>query len=560
MSSATNPNPNEARALANALGEGGAQGSGLSGRQMQLNHLWGFYTCSAYANRKTDWDGHEHLDSLESDVVTQSGLVPPGYVDVGGQTLPLKYRRPTAPYWLARVIVNRFTGLLFAKKRRPKVEVPDDVRTEDWLEAFAKETRLWSRMTLARTYGGAMGSVGVGFKFVNGRPVVEVHDPRWCTPSFEDDATRVLDGFEKRYMFPREFQDAEGEWVIGDFWYRRVITTESDTVWPAVPVPPDGEEPDWYNARYKRLETVHGLGFVPVVWIQNHELQDSLDGWCDCEGTLQMCQEIDALQAQASRGVKANCDPTPVIASDREWDEVQKGSQNALIVEKGGSASYMEIGGSGTTAAMDMARGFRDQVLEVTQCVIESNIQGPARSEEETTQNYAAMYEQADKLRDQYEMGLKQLLEMVLEAVRMLATPRAVEEPDGTATIQTRVVRLRPKIERTAGGGVQKLERVVGDGELVEFKWPPYAEPTPTEANAATTAAVAAKEGGLLDLESATKYVAPLFGVEDVRRTMRMASAESRKRSDDVMGAILGQRQPGPVAEGTSPPPDEDDA
>ena len=215
MSSATNSNPAAAREMVYQVpGKGefkdtatdptavGAAQLGLSPRQMALNRLWSFYRCSQYESRSIDWNGNEHLDHLEHEVVAQSNSIPPGFHD-SGQQMPLKFRRPDAPYHMTKVVVNRFTGLLFSQKRHPTVTVPDDPETEDWLQGFAEVTRLWPRMIQARAYGGAMGSVGAGFKFVEGKPVFEIHDPRWCEPTFEDrlDSDTVI-RLEKRYMYP----------------------------------------------------------------------------------------------------------------------------------------------------------------------------------------------------------------------------------------------------------------------------------------------------------------------------------------------------------------------
>jgi nucleoside-diphosphate-sugar epimerase len=64
--------------------------------------------------------------------------------------------------------VNRFTGLLFSERRHPRVRTLADPDTENWLEGFIDQTRLWAWMMFARTHGGSMGTTCVGFKFVEG--------------------------------------------------------------------------------------------------------------------------------------------------------------------------------------------------------------------------------------------------------------------------------------------------------------------------------------------------------------------------------------------------------
>lgn len=550
MSSATNPNPSQASAMvynmpisSEAKEESSEYtgSSGLSQRQLCLSNLWAYYACSCYDKCKLDWEGKENLEPLDNEVVAQSGMIPPGYNDVGGTTLPLKFRKPTAPYYLVRVVVNRFTGLLFSQKRSPKIKVLDDPNTEDWLNQFAKESLLWSQMILARTYGGAMGSVGIGFKFKNGKPIVEVHDPRWSIPVFDDEESGELESFEKRFMFPDETRDPDtGQWVQGDFWYRRLITKMTDTIWPRVPV--DGNnEPDWDDPAYTKVEVEHNLGFVPVVWVQNHVLQGSIDGWTDAEGIYDMTESGDRLRAQAERGTVANCDPTLVLATDAEWEGVRKGSDNALQVEKGGEAAYLEIAGTGPETALKMAAVYRALSLEVAQCVLDTNFTGPARTEEEVKSNYSSMYECADKLRVQYgTKGVTRLLELVLKAARKLATPVSVEKGEGITEVQMQTVELQPKLNKAEDGTVTKTERSIGEGEIVELNWPTYTEASKEDTIKAVQSAAQAKTTGLVDSETATRHVAPYFQVENVADVVEKAAEEEEKLRTGMADRIAG--------------------
>lgn len=517
-------------------GSGGAP-MGMSNRQLELNHLWTYFRCLNYATRKVSWDGSEHVEHLEREAVVSAGFIPPGFYDAG-QTFPLKFRRPDVPYYLAKVIVNRFTGLLFSKKRHPRISCPDDPRTEDWLLGFAEATRLWSRMHLARTYGGAMGSVGLGFVFKDGRPKVEVHDPRWCTPEFEDRDELIVSRFEKRYQYPKELRGPDGEWYQGWFWYRRVIDDQSDTVWPAVPVE-DNEEPNWESER--SISTPHGFGFCPLVWCQNTEVQDDIDGDPDCWGAYDMIESIDQLSSQAKRGVLANCDPTTVISSDGEFDEIRKGSDNALKLGKGESANYLELNGTGPKAAQEMADRLEQKVLRQARCVLEDNFGGPAKTEEEVQANFSAMIEQADVLREQYgEKGVKRLLEMVLKAARILDIPQIEMSESGKRYVKSKI--KLPRNKET------KAERQVGQGEFLELNWPDYYEPSLDKIGKAVTAAGQAKQFGLIDDEHATQFVANYFQIEDVKAVIEKAKQAQAEMADafveQVAGAARGGARP----------------
>ena len=497
----------------------------LTPRQQELEWMWRFYRCTNYTGRRVSWDGGQEVGRSEYDAfLAQGPVVPPGFYDAGHGT-PLKFRKPTAPYHLGKVIVNRFTSLLFGKKRSPKI-VSDDPVTEDWLQGVVEATHLWSTMIRVRTFGGAMGSVGLSFRFKGGAPVVEVHDPRYCEPTFEDVATGEVRQLEKRFQFPEMVRDADGgvseEW----FWYRRVITRETDTVWPKVRA--TDEEPDWACERYQERE--HGFGFCPVVWIQNQPVTDDIDGDPDCHGIFDLIEAIDTLYAQAHRGTIANCDPTLWVSSDAEFDELEKGSGKAIQTEKGGAVHYLEMTGGGVDRAINLAEKLEQKALTVARCMLDRNEGGPSRTAEEVEHNYSSMIEQADIYREQYgEHGVQRLLEMVLRAARQLATPRRAENAQGLPYIGKSLVKL-PKRRVVTRGKVSWIERQVGSGERVELRWPDYFTPSQETVIKAVAAAGQAKQLGLVDAKNATEHVAPYFQIEDVDGVVKRAKEEQQQQ------------------------------
>lgn len=518
------------------------RGSGwaLSPRQMELDRYWRYYRCTNYDNRTVDWNGRPVIGANELEAVVSSTAIPPGFMDFGAE-YPLKFRKPTVPYYLARVVINRFTGLLFSQRRHPHITVSDDSVTEEWLQQFAKETRLWARMISCRTIGGAMGSVGLSFKFVRGKPKVEVHDPRWCIPEFSDPEELDLRRLEIRYAYPLEIRDPEsGKWVEQWYWYRRILDSEKDRVWPKVPMEDDGE-PDWDRSSHK--EYVHGFGFCPAVWIQNIPVQSDPngDGDPDCYGVYDLIEAIDALYSQADKGVKSNCDPTIHIASDAEWPEVRKGSDNAMQTEAGGSISYVEITGSGPQSARELAAIFKQNALEVCRCVLDDTGIGQQRTATEIDRRYSGMLEQADILREQYGEAVKKLLELVLQAVRHMDAPAISKVPGKPPQIERRVVMLRPKVIEGEDGNKYKVPRKIGVGDLVELQWPEYFEPTLDDITKGVSAAGAAKQFTLIDRKKATEFVAKYFNIEDVDAVLKELDEMDERAKAQLEGQVMGQ-------------------
>lgn len=535
MSSATPSNGSQSRALVNSL-PGNAPELGMvaqtsvqdPARQRKLSRRWTYFRCTQYDGRSTAWDGGQATTPEQFDFIAHGGVVPAGFYDAG-KTVSLRFRRPTAPYQLAKVIVNRFTSLLFSARRHPKI-VCDDPKTEDWLTGFAEASRLWAAMIKARAFGGAMGSVGLSFKFSQGKPVIEVHDPRFSTPTFSDRSTFEVGHFEKRYLFQEPFRNADGEIEMRNYWYRRIITDEFDVVWPKVYA--DGaDEPDWMRERYYGAEL--NFGFCPVVWVQNLPLEEDVDGDPDCQGIYEMIEAIDALYAQANMGTLANCDPTPIISSDAEIPEFAKGSANAMQLEKGASANLLEMTGGGIEKAMELAEKFEEKALTVARCTLDRNEGGPSRTAQEVEHNYSSMIEQADILREQYgEHGIKKLMEMVLRAAQQLNEARIVTDPEtGLQKIVRELITLpKKKVVDPKTGVVSYAPRELGSGSQVELRWPEYFTPSFDEINKAVDAAgKAMKSYGLIDQKHASDFVAPFFQVENVPGMLAIIKEEAKE-------------------------------
>lgn len=509
----------------------------LSARQLELNLFYSYYRCSNYDARKIDWNGNPVGTHIERDAIATQGYIPPGFVDAGQKTLPLKFRRPSAPFYVSKVVVNRFSALLFGEGRCPTIHVKGDPQRESYLRAIAKEGKLFVEAKRARTLAGAMGSVAMGFELKDGKPVFTVYDPRWCIPTFKDKSNRQLERLEIRYPYKEMiFSREENQYVDCWFWYRRVITELSDEIWERVPIDIDGQEPDWQSEEYERQVSLHRAGRCPVEWIQNEYVDASIDGDPDCHGAFELIEQYDMLMAQANRGIVANCDPTRVITSDDEFpSELQFGSNAAIQVEKGGSVNYLELNGTGPRAAREQAADLRERIYEMVAYVPDDSKEAPQQTAFQVGTRFTRMLERADTFRTQYGEALTNLLDIALKVCRSAMEPRRNEE---TGAIHEAFIDLPRRFDEETK---QWIEEDIGTGGQISIAWPPYFKPTLDDLTKASTAVSTLVTAQIITAKDAIEIMRKFIPLRDAELIAKELEAAETAVDEQVENGVRGK-------------------
>lgn len=420
-------------------------------------------------------------------------------VQVASHYIPLDQRRPSTPYRLPRKIVSAFTGMVFGHGRFPQFR-SDDPATADWATAIAESVGLEAKMIRARNLGGRQGTVGISWAWVDGVPRVTVH---------KGSNIHVLEWTDEDERIPAhvvEVYQATERTHTGStaaYWWRRDWTPTADVVFQKVPV--DKKNPEYW-AVDEEQSTIHEDGFAHFVWIENLPSDDDdsgVDGACDYAEVYEPQISLDILNSVNVKGAALNLDPTLVLGVEPEdltGGMVQKGSDNAVVVGKGGTASYLEVAGSAISAGISLVTHLRDQILETTECVVpDPNVVAAAGvSSVALKMIYAPMLGKCDILRYQYGKGIQQMLSQMTDSARRRLPEPGTEEPYPTVSsvdedgneVDEEVefyVSLPPRIvvepaigpDGTPTGEITtKTEpRVPGRGRIW-LEWGPYFEPT----------------------------------------------------------------------------------
>lgn len=564
---------------------------GSSIRNERLDYYESFYQCVEYDGRGADFQGR----ILAPGGAAQAGLGPQydSRATQSAEDCPYEERRPPAPSRLASTIIQTLTGELFADSSHPTIRVLGDRRTQEFVDGIVSAGQLWAAFTEARNLGGAIGSVVVAFSFVDGTPCFEVVNSKFCVPIWRNRATNDLDALEVTYQYPVEVRTRKG-WETRWFWYRRHIGRSVDVVFKRVPVSVEDvtDSSVWVPSNVVE----HAFGEVPAVWMQNTRDSQQVDGRPDCYGQFDAILQIDTLYGLAAIGTIPNCDPTAILATKKTVGQLRKGSKNAIVLDPGESASYLELSGTGATTAMSVADKLKSQVQEACAVVLpsSSDANAAAATATEIRHRYRAFHAHIDGLRQQYGAGLKVLTEKMLRAARKLLTPQVrtssqEREPElGRLTIDSELppvpsefnegqedesagrptsysIKLPPRVidtDEDPETPSELQERELGPGGVVEVTWPAHVTPVPTEVQTQVAVLSAAEAAGYIDNETAAGLFAQFIGLEDAGAVYRKAQGQKTQRDAAEaakMKAALEQAQT-VGGFGNGPPEDDDGA
>ncbi len=335
-----------------------------------------------------------------------------------GEYIPLRQRRPSVRYPLARIVVDDSISLVFGDGHFPQIEI-DDPALRTTIADIAAESRLNATMQEA-ALRGAVGSVAILLRVLKGRVFLKVMETLYLTPRWQAEAPDTLETVIEKYKVAGSTLAQLGYTITepnAQYWFMRVWDNVAETwfePWPVNSEETPRIDPD--------RTTRHGLGFVPIVWIRNlpggPDGVDGIDGACTFKSAIETSIEIDYQLSQAGRGLKYSSDPTLLIrepAADAQ--ELVRGGGNALIVTERGDARLLEIDGTAAAAVIDYVRCLREMALEG----VHGNRANADRLAAAQSGRALEMMNQgliwlADNLRVSYGDGILQIGRMIIEA------------------------------------------------------------------------------------------------------------------------------------------------
>lgn len=540
----------------------------MEGDRARLLDRRGSYFTSTQHDHKTF-----NFDSSPIPQVPNPALMVQGFsTQPSDSWIPMRMRRPCAPYRLAKVIVDSFTNMVFGHQRWPTMRSPGDPDTEHFVRALVDAGKLRTTMIRARSMGGATGTIALSWRYVTGIPVNYVHHPKYVYVHRWADRDRLIpEHVIEVYRYPRDEWDPQRRKVVRNwYWFRRDWTPVADVAFvdqlDTAPVqqsstaPVVSRNPTWQIDLPNTY--VHNDGFCHFVWGQNlpSPFPEEIDGVPDYEGLYEILDSMDVLNSVLVTGTTKNLDPTLVLKLDPDLmaamggASVMKGSDNALTVGLAGDARYMEMQGTSIQVGRDLFVKLRETALETAQCVVPdpNQIGAAGTSSVALKVVYSPMLGKADILREQYEDALLQLLTQQLKSARRaLGEDIPIEMEDGTTVPGRATFALPPRTEMAEEtdpqtGEITKREVVIelkpGNTDRIVFEWGEYFQPTAQDQQQVATTLAQMTAGNLISKEAGADLAARAMHLDprtDWQRLQKELQAQTQGASiypDDMGG------------------------
>ena len=416
--------------------------------------------------------------------------------------IPLRERRPSAPLNICKVVVDSCASLLFGENHFPQIHVEDET-TRKVIKRLDKVLNFKKIFEDAVKYG-SIGSVAILVGVIDGQPFVKPKKTIYLTPEFDNEKTKNLVRVVEKYQTTGRCLRTIGYKIADDeldtsFWFQCEWTTEKEIYY--IPWKAEYKYTSATKKKQNELEkgpvvdnersVTHGLGFVPIVWVQNLPGGEMIDGLCTFSSAIETMIERDYLMSQGARGLRYSCDPLLLIKGDNlQLEEPYlKSADNALTVPKDGDAKLLEITGGAVDALEKFAKVLREQSLEAIHGNrSDSNKLSVAQSGRAMEMMNQDLIWLCETLRNCYgDLGLTKVIEMLLKIA-------------DTTTILVKGKSIGP----------------IKSDEDVVLIWPSWYAPTPDDMQKTSLAINMFRQSGVLSKETAIRNIAPMFDIEDI--------------------------------------------
>lgn len=408
--------------------------------------------------------------------------------------IEIKKRKPSVIFPFAKTYQDRVASKLAGSSVFPSFSVEEDEDTTYFLGLVRKASFFDPKMLDAAKLFVSYTSVFVRFKIMNGSPKLEVLNPNYCYPEFDESGN--LTNVVIKYIYEtNEIDPATGKMVCK--WYKEEVGLNSDILYDN----PVFDENKSTEPEFTVVEQVdHNLGMVQGEWFRYGENNYDVDG--ANEPTIkEITGFIDAINYNLSMSDSATnygIDPQLVFKGldAEDADRIIKSAEKAWLLGRPESdAKFLEVNGSGLQRAKEMEDRLIKRATDAARIVFldPEKMVGNAQSGKAMEIMNGPLVELINELRPWFEKGMNALLtkiSSVLIYLNMNGAQVSVTMPPGW----------------------------IPESLQIDCSWGPVFPLTVQDMQQIVSVGLQAANGNIIARDTAAKWIQKMgvdFGVED---------------------------------------------
>lgn len=444
------------------------------------------------------------------------------------------------------------------------------------------------------------GSVATIYGIRDNKPFCHRVPAKWCEPAFDQDGN--VTKLEIKYPYVEEYRKG-GKWAKRTKLYRRVIDDKNDTEFFPADANVTGMDPVWKKNPERSVE--HGFGFCPVVWyalmkgtttvnvIDGKPIHDKLQNEIRAHDIARSQWHRGALMSEpqiCEFGVPQGYSPTETgrvaFALQSEGDPVKFTDDNGAIVpgqmEKV-TGAFIDAKSKGSPARKKgpgfvwqyTSKDQRVETLEIPEGALKAQENNCRDLRIKLQEALAVVFLDPENIKFAATTSGKALIaikQKQIDRCDQFRDDLSDEFFEPSLSMQLRIAqKFLSKGGKLRVPGATKvkpiLDRFIGDDNAWEapslsVEYGPYTKPDPEEQQkivALVQTALGGKGGRpLINLQTAVKRVAKIFGIENVQALID----ELEKAEEDALAnsPLTGAVQSTRVAEAPASTPPETEA
>ena len=419
-------------------------------------------------------------------------------VDRKGSYVEVRKRQPRFKVSFAKNLAQRVASKLIGDSVFPTFKIQDNPDDTEFFRAVVRESKLKSFMLEPIRREINSGSVFIRFYLVAGTIKLKWYNAKYCYPSFQENGELEL--VTIKYVYDdKEEKDAFGN--PKKKWYKVDLGMGSEILFDN-PDYEEGKEPEFVEV--SRVD--HGMGFVQGEWFKTCESNDSPDGYGLVEDLTSFIDELCYSLSQSSQAVGYNQDPQ-LILNKMDEDEVSnliRSASKSWNLGREGDAKFLESNMGGVERAIELRDKVRQNIADISRVVLldPEKIVGSAQSAKAMEVLHGPLKDLIDEMRLVMEDHLKKLVLKMGIAI-LMAQKQGIDIP----------------LMLPEGYQPTSID--------LQVEWPPIFQQTMEDLQKKVAVAVAASSGNIISRETALRWLAKDFNVEDVEA--ELAKVDTQK-------------------------------